>query len=79
VDGQVYLGGQDTELYSFSLSNLQLKQHPSCTDNGVAKIMSIGKLGHRKLLILSTEQNLTFAKISGQTLTFDGMLVGYND
>jgi hypothetical protein len=41
-----------------------MKIHQGCTDNGISKIMSISKTSNsRRLLILSTEQNISILKI----------------
>lgn len=54
--------------------------HAGCTDNGVAKIMSMGKASNRKLLVLSTEQNISVLRIcNNHHFEFEGMIVGYND
>lgn len=59
-------------------SSYKIKVQEGCTDNGVSKIMSIGKVNNKKLLVVSIEQNITVLKI-GSILGFEGIVVGYND
>lgn len=47
-----------------------MKLQEGCTDNGVSKLMSIGKTNSKRVLVVSIEQNITVARVSTGGLTF---------
>ena len=81
VGNRLFFGGEETGLFSTNLDKPeQIKEHKKCTDNGVMKIMSYGHEKTKKLLVLSTEQNISVLKLNSENdPTFEKLIVGYND